>query len=410
MSSIKRFAAITVLSAVYLKAGIYARLTRWVWRRPRKTSGRVMLIGTFHNPNWFHAHVIPIVQANEGGVILVCDEPVEEVDGLETICPPPLANKLLSRALAKFLWGLAAAIRQRPDVVMGYHIFPAAISALIIGRSVNALTGYQMTAGPLETEGGGWNAENVVLRMLGHASPFVERRVLGAIRHFDEVIVRGTRAQTYLRDHGFAGTIRIITGSVEVPETVADYASREYDLVFVGRLTEYKRPDRLLKVIEGLVKNGLTDLRVLMIGEGPDREELEASAAAAGITENIEWAGQRSDVVDQLQRARMFILTSRWEGLSIALLEAMIGGLVPVVSNVGDLSDVVHNGENGFIPDEDDIESFIDAVGRVARDPSTWEQLSAAARSTGIAKASRATVIGQWREMFADARRGDPAE
>jgi glycosyltransferase involved in cell wall biosynthesis len=404
MYRITRFTAVVVLSTVYAVAAGYSRVAGWLRRKPKQATGRVMLIGTFHNPNWFHAHVPPVVEANGGNVILVCDEPVDDIDGLEVIYPPRLANRLLSRAGAKLFWALAAAIRLRPDIVMGYHIFPSAIIGLIVGRSTNARVGYQMTGGQLETEGGGWHAENVVMRSLGEPSAIAEKRVLSVVRQFDEVIVRGSRAENHLREHGFAGPIRTITGSVMVPDQVSDFDSRPYDLIFVGRLTEYKRPDRLLKVIAGLVEAGLGDLKVLIIGDGPDREELQATAKATGIDGNIEWAGQRSDVLEQLQRARMFILTSRWEGVSIALLEAMVGGLVPVVSNVGDMADVVHDGDNGFIPHEENTDAYIAAITAVARNRDTWGRMSAAARTSGIAKASREAVAARWRQMFKESR------
>ncbi len=399
MHTVKRFVAIVVLSMVYAVAAGYSRVARVLRRRPKPVTRRVMLIGTFHNPNWFCAHVLPIVDANGGNVILVCDEPVQDVDGLETVCPPRLANRLLSRAGAKLFWGLAAAFRTRPDVVMGYHIFPSGIIGLIVGRSVGARVGYQMTGGQLETEGGGWHAENVVMRSLGRPSAFVEKRVLSVIRQFDEVIVRGSRAEGHLREHGFAGPIRTITGSVVVPESAASFDERDVDLIFVGRLTEYKRPDRLIEVIRVVVTSGLDDLRVMIVGDGPDRADLEAQSIAGGIADNIEWLGQRSDVPELLQRARMFILTSRWEGVSIALLEAMVSGLVPVVSNVGDMADVVIDGENGFIPNEDDIDAFVEAIASVVRDRDRWTRLSATARQSGVAKASRESVAALWRNV-----------
>ncbi len=404
MPGVRRFAAIVVLSTVYAVAAGYSRVVRFLWRGRKRGTGSVMLIGTFHNPNWFHAHVPPVVEANGGNVILVCDEPVDHIDGLRVIYPPRLANRLLSRAGAKLFWALAVAIRLRPDIVMGYHIFPSAIIGLIVGRSTNARVGYQMTGGQLETEGGGWHAENVVMSSLGRPSAIVERRVLAVVRQFDEIIVRGSRAEDHLREHRFAGPIRTITGSVVVPDTYANYDDREYDLIFVGRLTEYKRPDRLVEVIHRVVDSGVDDFKVLIVGDGPDRAELEAQSTRDGTVKNIEWAGQRSDVPDLLQRARMFILTSRWEGVSIALLEAMVSGLVPVVSRVGDMADVVSDGDNGFIPQEDDLDAFVAAITDVARNRERWNELSKRARESGVAKASRDAVAARWRQMFKENR------
>lgn len=364
-----------------------------------------MLIGTFHNPNWVRAHILPVLQANDGNVLLVCDEPVEEFDGLETIYPPRLACKLLSRAVAKLFWGLAAAIKYRPDIVMGYHIFPAAVTAMIVGRTTNAQVGYQVTAGQLELEGGGWHAENVVLTMLGHASHIVERSAIGLVRQFDQVIVRGSRAEEFLRSNSVRCPVTAITGSVPIPDTCADRDARKNDIIFVGRLTEYKRPDRLIDVL-AKVHDREVPFNAVLVGDGPDLTGLQERAEAAGITSQVEWAGQRSDIPELLQNARIFVLTSRWEGVSIALLEAMVSGLVPVVSNVGDMADVVQNAENGFIFEEDDLDAYADAIIRLLQDGEHWKKLSAKARESGTAKAGRDQVAAKWRTLFDECRRG----
>ena len=228
----RRFVATCLLTLVYSVASWYAIFARFLSRRRKNYSGYVMLIGTFHNPNWVRAHLIPILHANDGKVLVVCDEPVEPLEGLRSVCPPNLMSKLLSRAVAKFIWAIIFGIRYRPDVVMGYHIFPGAVSALVVGRSINAVVGYQVTAGQLELEGGGWHSENVLLTMLNHASLAVEKSALRLVRQFDEVIVRGSRAKNYLFENGVANSIRTITGSVAIPDECTNYSDREYDIIF----------------------------------------------------------------------------------------------------------------------------------------------------------------------------------
>ncbi|MBA1331538.1 hypothetical protein QQ73_10445, partial [Candidatus Endoriftia persephone str. Guaymas] len=91
------------------------------------------------------------------------------------------------------------------------------------------------------------------------------------------------------------------------------------------------------------------EMRVAMVGDGPDRAELEALADELGVRERIDFMGKRSDVPDLLAKARVFGLTSRWEGLSIAMIEAMMSGVVPVVGDVGDLADLADSENNGFV-------------------------------------------------------------
>src|SRR5690606_42021758 len=79
----------------------------------------------------------------------------------------------------------------------------------------------------------------------------------------------------------------------------------------------------------------------LVIGDGPDRDALVRTAGEAGLEPFVTWAGQLADVPAHRLEARVFLLTSRWEGVSIAMLEAMACGAVPVGSAAGALRDAV---------------------------------------------------------------------
>ena len=164
----KRAVATIALTIVYGFAVLVSVVLRGF--RRRRHTGRIIVNGTFHNPNWFHAHITPLVQCGFGEVILVCDEPVADLPNLTYRCPPAWASRLFSRAGAKALWTLWQGIRHPADIFVGYHIFPSAVTALVCGRLTGARVVYQVTAGPLELEGGGWNAENKLMTALGRPS------------------------------------------------------------------------------------------------------------------------------------------------------------------------------------------------------------------------------------------------
>jgi glycosyltransferase involved in cell wall biosynthesis len=396
---IMRLAASCILGLSY---GLVADLSRISGRRGKKgwrSNGRILVIGTFHNPNWFHAHITPLTMAGVEEVILVCDEPVADLPGLTYACPPIVLSRLLSRALAKLVWGMWCGLKYKPDFYMGYHIFPGAVTALALARIFNRPACYQCTAGQLELVGGGWEAENRILVALGSASPMVEKKVHAVVREFDLVVVRGTGAETYIRRLGYARDLKIITGSVDVPEVRPSYDSREFDLIFVGRLAEYKRPDRLVDVIAELSQQR-PDVSALIVGEGPDRQVLEVQASNLGLSQNVRFLGKRSDVNSLLGTAKVFILTSRWEGLSIAMMEAMATGTVPVVADVGDLKDFVKSGENGYVISQDDISGYVSSVESLLASPRLWNQMSMKARETAAGRSSRESIASRWRNAF----------
>lgn len=89
--------------------------------------------------------------------------------------------------------------------------------------------------------------------------------------------------------------------------------------------------------------------RLLLIGEGPLRDELKALARARGLGDAVLFAGYRPDVTDLLKSADVFVLSSLEEGMPNALLEAMSVGLPSVVTDVGGVSEVVDDQRTGFL-------------------------------------------------------------
>ena len=315
------------------------------------------------------------------------------------IVPNRILTRVLSRAGAKFLWSFWYALRHRPDLYMGYAIFPAATTALILGRLFRRPACFQVTSGPLELEGGGYRAENKVLSALGAPSPWIEKLVFGITRQFELLIVRGGRAEQYIRDFGATNRIDTITGSVEMPAQCADASTRPIDIIFVGRLTERKRPDRFIDVVSR-VAQALPEVRASIVGDGPDMDELKDRVSDLGLDRQIEFLGLRSDVLALQMQSKIFALTSRWEGVSIAMLEAMSCGTIPVVSDVGDLRDVVESGRNGFIFDENDLDGFAMTITTLLRDAGRLTELSNAARETVESRCSREAVSQRWRETL----------
>ncbi len=364
-----------------------------------RRSGRILVNGTFHNPNWFFAHLEPLARCSDSEVVLIADGHTGEIDGLTVVVPNRFASKIFSRAGAKFLWSVWYSVRYRPDMYMGYAIFPAATTALILGRIFRRPACFQVTSGKLELEGGGYRAENKVLAALQVPSRWIEKLVFKITAQFDLLIVRGGRAEAYIRESGAQNRIDTITGSVEMPPHCANILERPIDIIFVGRLTERKRPDRFVNVVSRVARD-VPNVRAAIVGDGPDTDELQQQARELGLEDQIDFLGLRSDVLDLQQQSKVFALTSRWEGVSIAMLEAMSCGTIPVVSDVGDLRDVVDSGENGYVLDEDDIDGFATMISSILKNNDRLGSLSAAARQTVQDRCSREAVTKRWRDTL----------
>lgn len=403
-----KFVARIALTIAYSLAIGIAGLLRLVIPKRKPASGRVLAIGTFHNPNWFTAHIPPLANSGIEEIIVVGDGYMQQLPNVRMVIPNPVVSKILTRSVAKLIWGFACAIKYKPDLYMGYAIFPAATWALLLARLFGRPCCFQLTSGKLELEGGGNRAENRLLSSLETPSPLVEKLAFALTRRFDLMIVRGSQADEYVRKLGYTGPMATITGSVRIPDTVLAQDERDIDLVYVARLTRRKRPDRYIEVVRRVAAD-CPDVRAVVVGDGPEFEPVQRQVEEAGLANNVELLGLRHDVPDLVAKSKLFVLTSRWEGLSIALLEAMSAAAVPVASNVGDLADVVKNGKTGYLFDEDDLDSFAATVTRLLKDDEYRATLSHAARQAVIDKSGIDAVTRQWHATLGDfvAMRGD---
>ena len=125
--------------------------------------------------------------------------------------------------------------------------------------------------------------------------------------------------------------------------------------------------------------------RFFLIGDGPLRGALEGQAAELGIADRVVFAGSRDDVFDLLPALDVFALSSRFEGLPIALLEAMATGIAPVTSSVGGIPEVITDGEDGLLVPPGDPAALASALDKVLNDPALRADLGRRAATRAAA-------------------------
>ena len=125
-----------------------------------------------------------------------------------------------------------------------------------------------------------------------------------------------------------------------------------YDIVYVGRLTYQKNPQRLINVLGSIVSQK-PEVKCALIGTGDLEEEVKGLIKIKKLENNIDFLGFQSNPYGILKNAKIMIMTSRWEGTPMCALEAMALG-IPIVSTPTDgLKELVDNGITGFLDDED---------------------------------------------------------
>ncbi|TBR25667.1 glycosyltransferase family 1 protein [bacterium] len=139
-------------------------------------------------------------------------------------------------------------------------------------------------------------------------------------------------------------------------------------VVGVGNLKPQKNAEDFLAVAESALKR-VPEASFLFVGDGPLRAKLEARALMKGLQAKVRFIGWRRDVPELLAAADAFLLTSLWEGLPRALVEAMRTGLPCACYAVDGVRDLLVDGVNGFAAPAGDTARLADSVAKLLADP-----------------------------------------
>ncbi len=133
----------------------------------------------------------------------------------------------------------------------------------------------------------------------------------------------------------------------------------------VGRVTRQKGHTYLLDAIPGVLAHYPCNNIFLVAGEGHLREKLQQKAAEMSLESVIYFMGTRTDVPELLSIADVFVLPSLWEGLPLALLEAMSVGLPVIATRVEGVESMIVDGENGYLIPSQDVDALTSALLKV---------------------------------------------
>ena len=361
-------------------------------RQPDERGCHILLTGTFRSDAWVEHHLRPL--ANSSGcrkVTVVAATSVPPIPGVTVISPPRWMLACLGSAGARLIVFTLRAFRERPEIVGGFHLLFNGLAAAVVAPLVGARSMYVCVGGPAEVLDGGILAENQLFNALRTPDVMIERQLLRAVRTFDLIITMGSGARTFLRDRGVTSDIHVIPGGLDLTLYRPSNMPPSTDIAFVGRLAAIKRPQLLLEAIAA-VRARLGHVSAMLVGEGPLRAELEEKARSLGLGDAVVFTGHRSDAVDLLSRARVFVLTSQSEGVSLSLMEALACGVPAVVAHVGDLADVLRHGVNGFLVERDAPEAFAERLTELLSNESMRGQFASAARSGAESYGVQATT------------------
>jgi glycosyltransferase involved in cell wall biosynthesis len=123
-------------------------------------------------------------------------------------------------------------------------------------------------------------------------------------------------------------------------------------------------------------------------------------AAGLGIADKIVITGVRSDVPALLAATDVFVLSSLWEGMPVALLEAMAAGCPAVATDVGGVAEVLKDGVTGLIVPPADSAALADAISACLDRPELARERAAAAQKLVVAEYDKSTMIRRWEAVY----------
>lgn len=379
---------------ITLLAEIAIVVAGWIGRKRRpigEDGCEIMLTGRFDSDNWILAHLGPLSASKECKRLwMVSTNPVPDLPKVTAIYPPKWLIRVTGATQARLLTFLWAAMRKRPHVVGGFHLMYNGIAAAVVGRIAGARSMYFCVGGTEVSNDGVGDESNCFLRSNQAAAKGRNRR-LRIVSSFDTIITMGTRAVRFFKDNGIDSDFHVVSGGIDSIRFRPTEKPAEIDLILTGRLALVKRIDVFLQAVR-VVVDRLPDTKAVIVGDGELREELEQMVIDLGIEHNVTFAGHRDDVEKWLRRSKVFVLTSDLEGLALSVIEAMMSGLPAVVSDVGDLGDLVENGVNGYLVPRRSPEVLADRLVALLSNEQRLIELSVAAHRSALRYETRATT------------------
>lgn len=184
----------------------------------------------------------------------------------------------------------------------------------------------------------------------------------------DGVVIQTSSNQSY-----FSDSIRKKSTVIYNPVDLKDYkalalsTNKEKKIVSVGRLMPQKNQKNMISAFAEFLKTH-NDYTFTIYGEGPYREELQNYISQLNLNEKVFLPGSVKNVFDYIKDAEVFVLSSDYEGMPNALIEAMCIGLTVISTTVSGATDLIRDGVNGFLVEKNNPQKMTEALKKIADD------------------------------------------
>lgn len=169
--------------------------------------------------------------------------------------------------------------------------------------------------------------------------------------------------------------LRNVVDEKYIKSKVGEYrVDEQYDLAFVGRLSEQKNPERALEIVK-LAKEEKKDIKMAMVGNGDKYDEIKKMIAEYGLEKNVKMYGFKDNPYPILNNSKILLMTSRFEGTPMVVLETLALGKPVVSVKIRGFEELVHSRKGSFLNDDNGIlaREIVKILGRCDDDMSKKE-------------------------------------
>jgi sugar transferase (PEP-CTERM/EpsH1 system associated) len=245
--------------------------------------------------------------------------------------------------------------------------------------------------------------------------PRMKRRVINRLwlRSRDRVVAVGQAVRQALIDNDGFQTKHVgviyngVDGSLfggddndrELIRRELDIGVDDFLLIQVARLDYLKDHATAVRALARVVQ-GLPSARLILVGEGPERQKIVADIERAGMQNHVRLLGLRTDIARLLRAADVFLLTSISEGIPVTLIEAMAAGIPVVSTNVGGIPEVVVDEQTGLLAPSGDDAALAERVLRLRADSLWRKSLAEAGRERALSMFSEPQMHSQYVRLY----------
>jgi glycosyltransferase involved in cell wall biosynthesis len=192
---------------------------------------------------------------------------------------------------------------------------------------------------------------------------------------------------------------RVVHNGIDLRRFAQSPAPVNGRIVMVGRLSAPKRQDCAVQAAAAL-RQQYPHLELLLVGDGPQRSQVEALVARLGLSRTVRLLGTRDDIPQLLSHASCLLLASDYEACPLAVIEAMAAGVPVVATRVGGVPEIVESGHSGLLVESQGSGQLARALAELLDDPHRARAMGDAGRRAAHERFSSTRMVTEIREVY----------